>query len=207
MTTTAMQSFRARAIEAYEREISDNTERKRIDWLQSYEAARARIARQFTDRLGIPREPTDVQLLDSDAPFPEMQKLNSDSDGAYERPYTVWVEDVRFVAFSGGALYVVNRCSICQREWLARADHDDIGDIGEALAELHDCEDPNRPAKPEPTRTNAALRRDVLSRPEVAVEGGSDSDNLAVIAHNLGAIAQRLDDFFDCGASMAGRGV
>jgi hypothetical protein len=137
MTTAAVQSFKARALEAYEREIGDLNEQKRIDWFKGYEAARVRIARQFTDRIGIPREPTDVQLLDSDAPFPEMQRCNSESDGADERPYTVWVEDVRFVAFSGGALYVVNTCGICHAEWLARTDHD-IADIGMRMLEPHE---------------------------------------------------------------------
>lgn len=100
-------------------------------------------------------------------------------------------------------IYAAVRCDdghIRVKRWIR-----ELADLGDLFIDARPC--PRCfPETQTAKKQSWAQLKQVLSQPRAAVDGGSDSDNLAVIAHNLGYIGVSLDGFFDCGASFAGRG-
>jgi hypothetical protein len=199
MTTTTVPNFAERALLAYENAERERMDRERDEHATADRDVRALLAKRFQDHFDKPG--VTVTPLAPDAPGADPGWFKY-TPTPWELPYRATIEGVTFVVFAASnSLFVVNHCGICKRPWTVRCDYELRG-VGEALATLHDCEEPG--ATP-PTPTQAPSSD--LSRPMGAVLGGPDSDNLAIVAHNLGVIATLLDRFFDCGAAMAGRGV
>lgn len=206
-----MLTLKARALEAYEVDAAATRQAEIQTQNAAAEGARAKIASLFTTTFGDELVDDDAITVLGDADLLEQFSNHiKHSDGAWDLPYAVRIDDLTFVAFAAGALYVVNDCPRCQQRWAESTSYG-LVHIGESIAADHRgcpadiANDP--PLFPGDKKLTAPEARHALSVPRVAVDGGSDSDNLAVVAHNLGVIAQSLYELFDCGASSAGRGI
>lgn len=201
MTTTtaadvSTERLAVRALDAFMKAESAYQARQKTERDAERDQAIDWIRKQFSTELGVDVVPVPAQ---SNTPGMEPDWLSGDP-GPWESPYLVQIDGLDFIAFAGvESLWVLNRCGICRNPWAARAQYN-LESIGGALAGDHDCEEPGKEQKA------AAPKSPNLRTPLPASHGGFDSENIAVIAHNLGVIATTLDRIQDA-MPLAGRGV